>query len=47
MVEWLTLLLHNWEVLGSNLDPKTGYPDWGFSWFPHILHSNIMIALRN
>jgi hypothetical protein len=31
VVEWLTLLLHIWEVLGSNVE--TGYPDWGFSWF--------------
>jgi hypothetical protein len=25
VVEWLTLLLHIWEVLGSNVE--TGYPD--------------------
>jgi hypothetical protein len=27
MVEWLTLLLRIWEVLGSNLSLKAGYPD--------------------
>jgi hypothetical protein len=21
---------------GSNLDPETGYPDWGFSWYSSI-----------
>jgi hypothetical protein len=26
VVEWLTLLIHIWEVLGSNLSPETGYP---------------------
>jgi hypothetical protein len=26
-VEWLALLLHIQEVLGSNLSPETGYPD--------------------
>jgi hypothetical protein len=27
MVEWLTLLLRIWWVLGSNLGPEIGYPD--------------------
>jgi hypothetical protein len=27
VVEWLTLLLHIWEVLGLNLGLETGYPD--------------------
>jgi hypothetical protein len=27
VVEWLTLLLLVWEVLGSNLGPETGYLD--------------------
>jgi hypothetical protein len=26
-VKWLSLLLHMWEVSGSNLGPETGYPD--------------------
>jgi hypothetical protein len=25
--EWLTLLLHTLEVLGSNLGPENGFPD--------------------
>jgi hypothetical protein len=33
VVGWLTLLLRNQEVPGSNLGPKTGCPDWGFLWF--------------
>jgi hypothetical protein len=36
VVEWLTLLLCIQEVPGSNLNPETGYPDWGFSWFSSI-----------
>jgi hypothetical protein len=36
VVEWLTLLLRIWEVLGSNLGPETGYPDLGFSWFSSV-----------
>jgi hypothetical protein len=31
--KWLALLLHVWEVLGSNLSLETSYPVWGFSWF--------------
>jgi hypothetical protein len=27
VIEWLTLLLRIWEVMGSNLAPKTGYPE--------------------
>jgi hypothetical protein len=27
VVEWLTLLLRIREISGSNLGPKTGYPD--------------------
>jgi hypothetical protein len=26
VADWLTLLLHNREVRGSNLGPETGYP---------------------
>jgi hypothetical protein len=33
---WLTFLLCILEVLGSNLDLETGYPDSGFSWFPSV-----------
>jgi hypothetical protein len=29
--EWLASLLRTQEVSGSNLGPKTGYPDWGVS----------------
>jgi hypothetical protein len=29
--EWLTFLLCISKVLGSNIDPETGYPDLGFS----------------
>jgi hypothetical protein len=36
VVEWFTLLLRVQEVPGSNLDPETGYPDWGFSWFSSV-----------
>jgi hypothetical protein len=36
MVEWLTPLLHVWEVLGSNLGPETDYPDWGFLLFSSV-----------
>jgi hypothetical protein len=28
VAEWLTLLLRTREVTGSNLSPKTGYPDF-------------------
>jgi hypothetical protein len=31
--EWLALLLHIREILGSNLCPGTGYTDWGFHVF--------------
>jgi hypothetical protein len=27
VAEWLTLLLHIWEVPGSNICLETGYPD--------------------
>jgi hypothetical protein len=27
VVEWLTLLLHIWEILGSYLSQETSYPD--------------------
>jgi hypothetical protein len=30
LIEWLTLLLHIWEILSSNLGPETGYPDLRF-----------------
>jgi hypothetical protein len=36
MVEWLTLLLYIREVPGSNFSLETGYPHWGFSWFPSV-----------
>jgi hypothetical protein len=26
-VKWLTFVFHIWEVPGSNLEPKTGYPE--------------------
>lgn len=32
-----------WHVIGSNSYPHTGYPEWGFSWFPHSLQP---IAVR-
>jgi hypothetical protein len=34
--EWLAVLLHVWEVLGSNLGPETGYPEV-FGDFPQSL----------
>jgi hypothetical protein len=40
MVEWLTFMLHIWEVTDSNLGPKTDYPDWGFYSFPQSLKAN-------
>jgi hypothetical protein len=27
MVEWLSLFIHIRELVGSNLDPETGYPE--------------------
>jgi hypothetical protein len=30
VTEWLTLLLHIWEVHDSNLKPETSYPGWEF-----------------
>jgi hypothetical protein len=34
--EWITLLLCIRDVLGSNLDPETGYHDWGISCFSSV-----------
>jgi hypothetical protein len=36
VVEWLTLMLRNREVMGSNLGPETGYSDCDFSWFSTV-----------
>jgi hypothetical protein len=33
---WLAFLLRIWEIPGSNLDPKIGYPDWGFLRFSSV-----------
>jgi hypothetical protein len=44
MVKWLKLLLRIREVPGSNLGPKTGYPDWRFSRFPQSLQANAGIV---
>jgi hypothetical protein len=43
VIAWLTLLLRIREVLGSNLDPETGYPDT-FSWFSKSLPENAGIV---
>jgi hypothetical protein len=32
-IEWFQLLLRIGDVSASNIDPKTTYLDWGFSWF--------------
>jgi hypothetical protein len=37
MVEWLTLMLHIWEVLDPNLGPEIGYPD---QWFLMVFLSS-------
>jgi hypothetical protein len=38
--EWLTLLLHVWDVQGSNLDSDTGLSWQDFREFPHTLQAN-------
>jgi hypothetical protein len=40
VIEWLTLPLGIWEVLDSNLGPKTSYPDCGFCGFSQYLQTN-------
>lgn len=40
MVEWLVLLLFNWEVLGSNVDLKVDYPICGFCGYSLSLQAN-------
>jgi len=32
VVEWLVLVLRNWEGLGLFLSLEDGYPDGGFLW---------------
>jgi hypothetical protein len=44
MVEWLTLLLHIWEVTGSNLDPETSYTHQDFRGFLRSLQANAGIV---
>jgi hypothetical protein len=44
VVKWLTLLLHNQEVPGSNIGSETGYPDWGISWFFSVPPGNAGIV---
>jgi hypothetical protein len=44
VVEWLTLLLHTWEVPGSNLSLETGYPDLRFCGFSQSLQVNAGIV---
>jgi hypothetical protein len=43
VVEWFTLLRIR-EVPGSDLDPETDYPDWGFCGFPRSLQANAGIV---
>jgi hypothetical protein len=43
-VEWLILLLHVREILGSNLGPETGSSRRGFLGFPQSFHSNTGIV---
>jgi hypothetical protein len=43
VAEWLALLFHIREVLGSNLGLKTNYPDWGFPGFLQSLQVNARI----
>jgi hypothetical protein len=40
VVEWLTILLHDLEVLGLNLDSDTGYPERVFRGFSQSLQAN-------
>jgi hypothetical protein len=40
---WLTLLIHIWEVPGSNLGPETGYPKV-FCGFTQPLQANARIV---
>lgn len=39
-VQWLALLLHTWEVVGSGLAPKIGFTDKGVCDFSQVLHAN-------
>jgi hypothetical protein len=39
-MSWLTLLLRIREVMGSNLGPKTGYPDYVWCGFPQSFQAN-------
>jgi hypothetical protein len=34
--KWIAFVLPTREVLDSNTDSKTGYPDWDFSWFSSL-----------
>ena len=40
MVEWLVLLLFNWEVLDSNVDLKVDYPICSFCGYSLSLLAN-------
>jgi hypothetical protein len=40
VIKLLALLLHIWEVSGSDLGPETGYPDCNFNGFPQSVHAN-------
>jgi hypothetical protein len=42
MIEWLTLLLHIQEVLGSKLGPETGYPETWFHGSPQSLQKMLV-----
>jgi hypothetical protein len=44
VMEWLTLLLHFWEVLGSNPGSETGMLTEGFHSFPQSLQENAGIV---
>jgi hypothetical protein len=37
LAEAAFLLGFTGEVLGSNLGPATGYPEWGYPWYSRIL----------
>jgi hypothetical protein len=43
-VVWLTLLLCILEVLGSNVGPEIGYPDWGLSILSNSRQANAGIV---
>jgi hypothetical protein len=45
-MSWLTLLLRIREVMGSNLGPKTGYPDYVWCGFPQSFQANAGILAQ-